>query len=71
MHKLLMGYADVFSKGADHLGQTSLVKHSIITGTAPPIKQPPCRLPLALRGEAEKAVEKMQEQKRIEPSASP
>ena len=38
IHNLLLQYADVFSRGPDDLGQTSLVKHTINTGTAPAIK---------------------------------
>ena len=49
---------------------TSL-KYQIDTGDAPPMRQQPHRLPLARRGEAMKAIEEMQQQEVIEPSASP
>ena len=68
---LLIEFADVFSKGVDDLGQTSMVHHQIQTGTATPIRQPPRRLPLVLREEANKTIESMQKQGIIEPSSSP
>ena len=71
VHNLLLQYADLFSRGPDDLGQTSLFKHTTNTGTAPAMKQPPRRLPLALRDKAMGAVEKMQQQGSIERSTSP
>ena len=68
---LLQEFADVFSKSPDDLGQTSLVQHQINTGTAPPIRQPPRRLPMSLREEANDAVGRMKQNGIIEPSASP
>ena len=62
---------DVFSAGPDDLGCTNLVKHHIDTGQARPIRQPPRRLPLTKRQEADKAVQEMQERDVIEPSDSP
>ena len=71
VHKLLCEFTDVFSTGSQDLGSTDLVKHSIHTGEAAPIRQPPRRLPLSKREEAERAVRQMHEQGVIEPSASP
>ena len=71
VHQLLCSYSDVFSTGPDDLGCTDLVKHHIHTGQAVPVRQPPRRLPLAKREEAERAVREMQERDVIEPSASP
>ena len=51
--KLLMQYQDVFSKNEFDLGNTHLVEHTIDTGDAKPIAQPPRRVPLAF-AEAEK-----------------
>ena len=68
VHQLLCSYSDVFSTGH---GCTDLVKHHIHTGQAVPVRQPPRRLPLAKREEAERAVREMQERDVIEPSASP
>lgn len=68
---MLCEYVNVFSEGPEDLGHTGIVKHHIRTGDAPPIQQCPRRLPMALREEADKAVEEMEEQGVIEPSASP
>ena len=70
-HKLLCEFSDVFSAGSSDLGCTDLVKHRIDTGEAAPIRQPPRRLPLAKREEAERAIQEMLEHGVIEPSASP
>ena len=71
VHQLLCCYSDVFSTSPEDIGCTDLVKHHINTGQAAPVRQPPRRLPLAKREEAEKAVREMKERDVIEPSASP
>ena len=71
VHKLMCEFSDIFSTGPHDLGCTDIIKHSINTGEAAPIRQPPRRLPLAKRNEAEKAVKEMREQGIIEPSTSP
>ena len=71
VRKLLCEYADIFSRDQSDLGRTDLVKHTIETGDAHPIQQPPRRLPLALRKEADKAITEMLQQDVIEPSSSP
>ena len=71
VHQLLCSYSDVFSAGPDDFGCTDLVKHHIDTGQAGPIRQPPRRLPLTKRQEADKAVQEMQGRDVIDPSASP
>ena len=68
---LLLENADLFSKSTDDLGQTGMVQHKIDTGTSMPIRQPPRRLPLAQREEADNAVQDMYKQGLIEPSESP
>ena len=42
VHELLNRYDDVFSYGAFDMGQTSLVKHTIDTGSQRPIRQGLC-----------------------------
>ncbi len=69
--KLLIEYADIFSKGPDDLGRTELVKHHIQTTDGPPIRQRPWRLPHVLREEASRAMEEMKQHGVIEPSCSP
>lgn len=71
LHKLLLEFQDIFSKGPQDLGKTGLAKHEINTGDAVPVRQHPRRLPLAQREEAFKAVKDMQKQGIIEPSVSP
>ena len=69
--QLLMKFSDVFSAGLHDMGCTELIKHHIDTGSYRPIRQPPRRLPLSKREEAEKSIKEMLEQDVIEPSASP
>ena len=71
VRELLLEFQGTFSKGPHDLGHTSVVQHTIDTGDAPPIRQPPRRLPFAKREEAFKAISEMREQGIIEPSASP
>ncbi|KAK3878810.1 hypothetical protein Pcinc_016620 [Petrolisthes cinctipes] len=59
MHKVLVQYADVFSRGDMDLGRTALVKHSVNTGNSSPVKQAPRRVALAKREEMPQAVESM------------
>ena len=56
---LLCEFADVFSKGPGAFGRTDLVEHRIDTGDTAPIHQPPRRLPLSKKEEAERAVQDM------------
>ena len=46
---LLLAYADVFADAEDGLGRTRVVKHSIVTGDNPPIKQSCRRAPPSKR----------------------
>ena len=57
--KLLITYQDVFAKSSDDLGSTNLVKHSINTGQAAPIRQPPRRLPYGKRETERQEVKNM------------
>ena len=65
-------YQDVFeaTKNGSN-GRTNLVRHKINTENAQPIRQPPRRLPLAKRDEAEKIIKDMEAEGVIEPSSSP
>ena len=71
LQNILLEYSEVFSKDEFDLGRTNLVEHSINTGDARPIKQPPRRIPLAYEGEDRKALEKLTKQGCIRPSHSP
>jgi hypothetical protein len=57
----LTKYASLFAGTDDNLGRTDVVKHSIKTGDANPIKQPPRRLPVHKRKEVDKLVDDMLE----------
>ena len=67
---LLLENADLFSKSSDDLGHTDMVRHKIDIGDAVPIRQPPHRMPLAQKEEADQAVQDMSNQGLIEPSES-
>ena len=71
VYQFLTEFSDLFSSGPQDLGCTDLVQHRINTGQTPPIRQPPRRLPLAKREEAEMAVQEMQKHGVIEPASSP
>ena len=64
---LLTQYQDVFSKGAEDMGRTTLVEHSIpvVEGTRP-IRQPPRRLDSEKKAEAEKQVQELLSKRLIE-----
>ena len=71
IHWLLLKHQNVFSKNENDLGRMHLVEHTIDTGDAKPIKQPPRQLPMAFADEDRKALEKLQTQGVIQPSTSP
>ena len=68
---LLSNYSDVFSQGDHDIGRTDIIKHSIHTTSAAPIRQRPRRPPMGQRGELEKQVDDMLTRGIIEPSSSP
>ena len=69
--RLLTEYQDVFSKGDDDLGQTDIIKHTIDTGGAAPIRQRARRLPFHHQAEVDRQVKDMLNRGIIEPSKSP
>ncbi|VDI02910.1 Hypothetical predicted protein [Mytilus galloprovincialis] len=68
---LLRDFEDIFSKNEDNIGLTHLIKHSIDTGTAKPIKQPPRRVPLAFADKEREIVQQMERRCIIRKSTSP
>lgn len=62
LHTLLKEFADIFSQGLGDLGQTDIITHSIHTGDATPVRQPPRRFPLIQREAAQEAIQDMQKQ---------
>ena len=68
---LLLAYADVFADAEDGLGRTGVVKHSIVTGDNPPIKQPCRRVPPTKREHVRQLVQDMLKKDVVQPSSSP
>ena len=68
---LLHKFEDSFSRNELDIGVTSLAEHSIKTGDADPIKQPPRRVPLAFADKEKQAVEDMKAKAVIRNSVSP
>ena len=64
-------WGDLFSKSPEDLSKMDLVMHKIDTGESRPLRQPPRRLPLAQREEADHAVQEMNKQGLIELLNSP
>ena len=62
---------DVFARSADDLGRTSLVQHTIDTGNARPVKQPPRRVPVHKKHLVTEEVDKMLRRGVIEPCDGP
>ena len=54
-----MKYQHIFSADDTDLGLTHLTQHRIMTGTSPPIKQAPRRVPIAFAGEEQKAIDQL------------
>ena len=68
---LLLMYEDILADKDEDLGRTAVVHHSIITGDAPPIKQPSRPIPVASQHEVRKLLDEMLQKYVIQPSASP
>ncbi|CAG2255790.1 Retrovirus-related Pol polyprotein from transposon 17.6,Retrovirus-related Pol polyprotein from transposon 297 [Mytilus edulis] len=68
---LVQEYESLFAETDSDLGKTSLVKHEIETGNARPFKEPPRRTPFHLSKVVNDNIDKMLENKVIEPSHSP
>ena len=68
---LIYRYKDCFMTPDGPLGHTSVIKHSINTGNATPIKQRQRRFPPSQQKVIEEEVEKMLKLGAIEPSVSP
>ena len=69
--QLIVKYSDIFALGPHEVGTTGLVKHVIDTGNHPPVRQPVCHTPFALRNKVDEMVQDMLTQEVIQPSQSP
>ena len=67
----LINFQDVFSTDSQDIGKTDIVKHSIHTRDAKPIKERPRRQPLCNQEEINRQVKELEERGVIEPSNSP
>ena len=68
---LIVSYSDTFALDSGELGSTTLAEHVIRTGDQQPIKQPPRRIPFALRSRVDTLIAEMLAQRVIVPSSSP
>ena len=71
LESVVEGFSSAFALDETELGATDLVMHTIDTGDQRPIRQPPRRIPYALRAKVEEMVERMQDQGVVQPSRSP
>lgn len=71
MATLIRENADVFVLGEEPPGRCSIVQHIINSGTSPPIRQRPRRIPLHYQEEVNKVIRDMLDKKIIRPSSSP
>ena len=71
LHVLLESFHDVVATKASPLGRTSKVQHQINTGDAPPVRQPPRRLPFHQRGDVHRMMGEMLEKGVIEETHGP
>lgn len=69
--ELLIRHVAAFALHDGDLGRTGLVKHTIDTGKAQPIRLPPRRMPQATRDLARQELEKMKQAGIIEPADGP
>ena len=71
LYTLLFDHHTVFALDGSECGETDLVQMEILTGDAPPKRQPVRRTPFAVRGEVARQLREMQENDVISPSSSP
>ena len=70
LQHLLNEYRDIFALSSQDLGRTDLVQHHIDTGTHPPIRQRPYRVPASQKERIEHCIDDMLAQGIICPSTS-
>ena len=68
---LLLKHDSLFAKSPEDLGRTTVLKHSIDTGNATPVKQPPRRPPRAFMGEEEDIIKSQLASGVVRESTSP
>ena len=60
LYAVLLEYADVFAEDSGDLGWTELLQHNIETGDAPPVRQPPRRIPAVQREQVKQLLKEME-----------
>lgn len=68
---LLRTKLDAFQWSPDDVGRTPLIKHTIDTGDARPVKKKQWKCPQAVQGVMDDTIADLKQQKLIEPSTSP
>nr|VZI32405.1 unnamed protein product [Spirometra erinaceieuropaei] len=71
LRKLLLSFPGLFTWSTDTIGRTRKVQHTINTGDAKPIWQPPRRIPVRFRAEVDKIIDELLKAHIIQPSSSP
>lgn len=71
VEQLLDEDVDLFAVSNSDLGRTDIVRHTIDTGDARPIKPPARRVPVHMRDEVDTLVDAMLQKKVIEPPTNP
>ena len=71
LHHLLEEYTDIISASEEDMGRTNVVRHTINTGDANPVRQPPRRLPFHQRSMVKQMLDDMFSKGIIEPAAGP
>lgn len=71
LERCIFEYQDIFTAPGGTLGHTGIVTHSIDTGDTKHIRIPPRRIPITPKHVMDTEIDKMLENKIIEPSSSP
>ena len=71
LHHLLEEYAAIISPSEEDMGRTNVVRHTINTGDADPVRQPPHWLPFHQRSIVKQMLDIMLSKGVIEPAAGP
>ena len=71
VRNLLQKFSHIFAKTDSDFGRTNIVKHTIETSNAVPVREPPRRVPYHIQQEYDKAIDDMLSKNVIEPSTSP
>ena len=71
LETLIREYADLFDLNSAEVGKTDLVHHQIHTRDSTPVKQPPRRIPFALRPKVEKMIAERSDRRIFQPLGKP